>query len=288
MGYNQDPTNDAAVSALSGYGLPSGGPQLGQAEQFYLDEMDAAKARNGADVFTGWNNGNTNGIMGTGIGGANPFQGWGLPGSDSGNDFFQLITVAEQFASFAGNKYMPTPLQLQWAVERGMASWDTKALFGWMAGLSGIQQSMPWAANGMSATQWGQNTRQLDETAYELTGQSSWQAAGLDPNLQMQAIANGWSSSEIQAHLSQDPAAMTKYGWIKYGMNYQSFQQYKTTNADELQMRYGTHFNDTQAVQNLDKPLTSLHGGGGAFSEQNQQSSAPRDISGASSSSEIR
>lgn len=249
---------DGSVSDLQKTGLPSDAIYSSQEGQFLADEQDAGRANPS---------------------GGNPFQGFHLGKGDSVKDFFALVTLAETFAQNTGWQYFPSARQLQFALEHGFASMDTRAVFHWMAGLSGNPDRFPWANAGMSQTQWQQAGRTLDETVNELTGVDGWDAAGLDPALKAQALANNWGSTELQAHLVKDPNVMAKYGWLKHEMNYQSFQQYKTTNADQLRERYGTNVTDQLAVQNLDTPLTSVHASGAAFS-YNQPQGGSHDNSG--------
>jgi hypothetical protein len=273
-------TNDPAQSGLSaaqqkqvsntlpGTNLPddtAGG-------QFIIDEADAAKAR----------------------GGGNPFQGFRLPNNVSATDYMALVSAATTFASNAGWKYFPTPVQLQWGLQHGLADLaaggtgsagvGSNALTQWFASLSGTATSIPWAANGMSKQAWDTNTNNINASVLDMTGQSSWAAAGLDPTMMNEAIAQSWSQSEISDHIMQNSTLAAKYGYLAQGLTYQSFQAYKSTNQATLQSRYGNGFTDQQAISNMQNPLTAFTAQGGATSAA-QSKQALENAPGAGASS---
>src|SRR5665213_3667747 len=80
------------------------------------------------------------------------FNGWSLPaGSTSRNDFFALMTAAEGFAASSGWQFFPTPQQLQWAANNGMAQKTQQQQWSWMASLNSKgTASMPWLQAGMN------------------------------------------------------------------------------------------------------------------------------------------
>jgi hypothetical protein len=265
----QGPSEDAQIIAgLAKTGLPD----TAAAGQFILDEDDAAAAR----------------------GAGNPFQGFKLPKNVSATDYMALVSAATTFASNAGWKYFPTPVQLQWGLQNGLgdlaaggsgsAGVGSNQLTQWFAYLSGTATSMPWAANGMSKQAWDTNTNNINASVLDMTGQSSWAAAGLDPTMMNEAIAQSWSQGEIQDHILQNSTLANKYGYLAQGLTYQSFQAYKSTNQATLQSRYGNGFTDSQAIQNMTSPLTAFTAQGGATSAA-QSKQALENAPGAGASS---
>lgn len=241
--------------------LPTGPGSAGNpgTGQFIEDELDAAKARGSGD----------------------PFAGFKLPTNVSTTDYFTLVAAAEKFAANSGWQYFPTPNDLLWALQNGEKVWgagNTVQLNGWFAWRAGVLDTMPWAAQGISKQQWDQSTNQVNNMVLDLTGQSSWAAAGLDPAMLTTALAQGWSSSDIQNHILQNPTLAAKYGYLQEGLTYNSFQAYKATNQAALQSRYGSGFTDANAIQNMQNPLAAFNATGGAVdttkSKQTQQAQA--------------
>ena len=82
-----------------------------------------------------------------------------------------------------------------------------------------------------------------------------------------QAIFQQWSPQMIQDYILKNPALSQQYGYLKAGYTYNTYQQYKITNATALKQRYGTQYSDAQAIQSLTDPQTAFHAQGGTFGE---------------------
>lgn len=235
-------TSPLGNQAVINYGLPT----TSQGAQFELEEEAAAAAR-GQSYASLW-------------------AGFKLPAKDAG-DFWQLYSLAETFASNTGWKYLPTPQQLLSALGQGMATANQLSVFQYFAKQSKVNETlMPWAALGMNATQYGQTAANQADTVFELTGQSSFEAAGLG-GIQAQALFNNWTSQQLQDYIEKNPALSNKYGYLKYGQNFQQFAAWKQSNANTLEQRYGTKYTDQQAIQELGSPLQTFHAQGGVFGE---------------------
>jgi hypothetical protein len=229
-------------SATINYGVPD----TSQGATFELEEQAAASAR-GESVTKLW-------------------SGFTLPPSLAG-DFWQLYTQAETFAANTGWKNLPSPQQLVWLAEHGFATADSLTQFQAFANVTGVNmQKMPWAGLGMSQTQYSQSKANMGDSLYGLTGHTDFTAAGLG-SIQDQAMIQNWSSQQLSDYILQNPALKSKYGYLGYGYNYNTYQAYKTTNATALKQRYGTQFTDANAIQSIADPQTAFHAQGGAFGD---------------------
>jgi hypothetical protein len=242
MATTADTTSPLGSSATINYGLPD----TSQGAQFELEEEAAAAAR-GQSYASLW-------------------AGFKLPAKDAG-DFWQLYSLAETFASNTGWKYLPTPQQLLTALGQGMATANQLSVFQYFAKVSKVNQTtMPWAALGMSATQYGQTSANQADTVFELTGKDSFAAAGLG-GVEQTALFNNWTSQQLQDYIEKNPTLNKQYGYLALGQNYQQFAAWKQSNASTLEQRYGTKYTDAQAIQELGSPLQTFHAQGGVFGE---------------------
>jgi hypothetical protein len=266
------PTTPPTPSAPSGPADPNdflGGPDSGslnygipdttQGEQFLQEEQAAWAAQGGAA-------------------GGNPFAGWTLPAGDAG-DFWQLYTQAETFAANTGWKYLPTPAQLTTALSQGLATANSQQVFQYFASLmpTSAQQAMPYAALGMSATQYAQAQENMGDTLYSLTGQTDFSAAGLGA-IESTALYQNWTSAQLSDYIQQNPTLKSQYGYLAQGYTYQTFQTYKQQNAQALSSRFGTGYTDANAMTALADPLSSFHASGGAFGQYQPYSPSTENI----------
>lgn len=220
-------------------------PQTSQGAQFLLEEQAAYAARGQAFLING-----------------------PLVQSSQAGDFWALYQYAEQFASATGWRNLPTPQVLQQMLSGGAATWDQTQIFAYMARASGVDtNAMPWALSGMTHTDWEKTVQSINSSVYELTGQESWTTLGLDPNLLQTAITQGWGASTIGDLIQKTPGLNQRYGYLRYGYNYNSFQGYKAQNQQALASRYGVGFSDEQAIANLGAPLPTFHASGSAFGQ---------------------
>jgi hypothetical protein len=197
---------------------------------------------------------------------ASLWAGFKLPAS-MGGDFWNLYSQAETFAANVGWRYLPTPKQLLTLMNEGMATANSLTVFQTLAKITGVNVTkMPWAPLGMSATTYAQTSANVGDSLFALTGQSDFTKAGL-AGVQQTALFQNWSQAQLQQYIQQNATLNSKYGYLQYGYDYSTYQNYKVSNASALKERYGAKFTDAQAIQNLGDPLQSFHAEGGVFGE---------------------
>ena len=227
--------------------LAQGIPVTTQGAEFVSEEQSAA-----------WARGDTSG---------NWMSGWSIPQADAG-DFWALYSEAETFAANTGWRYLLSPQQLIAGLSQGMATASQEDVFAWMAKQTNVDTTaMPWATSGLNATQWTEQSNNMNDLVYQLTGQKDFASAGLSSSDLTTAVMQGWNSQQLQDYIQKNPSLNQQYGYLQYGYNYQSFQNYQTQNQQALQSRYGKNFTSQQAIQNLANPLTTFHATGGAFGQ---------------------
>lgn len=235
-------TTDTQSGIVSDESLNYGLAPTQDAQQFETEEEEAGAARGGQD----------------------PLKGFKLPAAMAG-DFWAVYSMAETFASNTGWKYLPTPQMVLNIIGAGAQS-NPQAVFQYFATQMKTPASMPWAAMGVSATQYLQNQANLSDSIYALTGQTSLAAAGMGSEAST-ALFNNWSQAQLQNYITQNKTLNAKYGYLQYGQTYQQFQSWKQSNAQTLQQRYGTKYTDAQAISELAAPQTAFHASAGTFGE---------------------
>lgn len=121
----------------------------------------------------------------------------------------------------------------------------------WMWNSSGTaDQSKPWTGFGMTKDVYAATLNDY-ATRYEaLTGQLidvSQPGAGTQF---FSYLSKGLTGSEFQQQFMMDKTMQATYGWLKYGLDYQSFQQEKL----QMQTAFGAQWHplsDTDAVAQL-------------------------------------
>jgi hypothetical protein len=106
----------------------------------------------------------------------------------------------------------------------------------------------------------------MGDSLYGLTGHTDFTSAGL-AGLESTAMYQQWTPQQLQDYILQNPQLSQKYGYLKAGYTFNTYQQYKLTNATALKQRYGTQYTDAQAIQSLTEPQTAFHAQGGTFGE---------------------
>lgn len=104
--------------------------------------------------------------------------------------------------------------------------------------------AMPWAKYGMSSAEYGSKLESFDTSFRTLTGQAAPQ------NLIDQALSEHQGSmtgQQFETWLLTQESVKQTYGWLKYGLDFNQFQQQK------LQMRtqFGRDLSDAEAVTQL-------------------------------------
>lgn len=233
--------NQVSNQALINMGIPT----TSQGAQFELEEEAAASAR-GQSYAQLW-------------------AGFKIPAADAG-DFWTVYAMAETFASNTGWKYLPTPQLLLKLLASGNID-NPQQAYAWFADVMKVNQAkMPWAALGMSSTQYNQAEANVSDSLYALTGTTDFTKAGLG-GIKSDALFNQWSMTHLQNYIEQNPKLSAQYGYLRYGQNYQQFSAWKQSNSVSLQQRYGTKYTDAQAISELASPLQSFHASGGVFGQ---------------------
>lgn len=227
----------ALLSLLQGMNLPL----TSETSQFLINEEDMAAASGKSGLF----------------------KGFYLPSGDSHIDFYALVSWADQFAAITGNKYYPTPEQLQWGVEHGVVGEGQDAAFRWFSMLAGTTEKMPWAATGMTQQAWNDKQQSYADIVQELAGDRG--AAG--PTVQ-QAMRERWSQQRFRETLLNDPNFTGGRGYLKWGYTYDTWQQYKRENRQQTIQRFGpgSDQGDANYLKMLEQPLQSVSASGGPVS----------------------
>jgi hypothetical protein len=123
------------------------------------------------------------------------------------------------------------------------------------------QQAMPWAQFGMSHDAYAQVVSSYGDLAAKYLGPD----AGLDPAFLASSLSKTQGRMDLaafQQQLSTDKNIEKAYGWVKYGMTYQDFTNFK----QDSQRSFGALTND-QAVNVLKDQHAQAAAGKGSTSE---------------------
>lgn len=123
--------------------------------------------------------------------------------------------------------------------------------------------NFPWARYGMNVSEWTAKMGAFADAYGSLTGQ------GIDEPM-FEALltkTHGQASEgEFRTLISSDPRIRETYGWVKFGLDWQSFQQQK----DQMRLMTGFELDDKQALLQLQY----THRNQGGSSEVSQQAAA--------------
>lgn len=105
--------------------------------------------------------------------------------------------------------------------------------------------NMPWMAYGMNAASYNQSLLSLNATWTQMTGQTKVPDQILSQTLSQ--YKGQIAGAQFRDFLMTLDNIKNTYGWLRYGLDYQAFQQQK------LQMRsqFGEQLTDQQAVVQL-------------------------------------
>ena len=186
-------------------------------------------------------------------------QGGGTHGSIAANQtgqFFNLVTMADQWAAATGWRYFPSSALLAEYVNNGWSGSTPEQFFADLTARMGIW-NQPWLKYGLNQNDYNNRIESLNSTLQDLIGPGAdiRNAFSNDPAGLSAAIINNQYGS---AELTRMFGTFSQYGYLRHGQNYQQFQDYKSQNMDKLNQRYGVGYTDAQAVNNLDTPLTAF------------------------------
>lgn len=118
-----------------------------------------------------------------------------------------------------------------------------------MGGAWGNMQQQPWAWYGLSAAEYNSKLSSFDSVWRDLTGQALGSNDGVG-NLIDQAFKQSggqMSSTQFQTWLLSQDSIKNTYGWLRYGLNFNQFQQQKLS----WQTAFGGTLSDAEGVQQL-------------------------------------
>lgn len=140
---------------------------------------------------------------------------------------------------------------------------------------------MPWAVYGMNVSEWSAKLDAFGNVYGGLTGQGS--DVGLFESLLQQLHGQG-NEAEFRTLIQADPRIRDTYGWVKFGLDYQSFREQK----DQMRLALGQDVDDKQAVLQLQYSHRA-QGGGSEVSVQSQlQADQKRQAAIGPAQSEVR
>jgi hypothetical protein len=112
---------------------------------------------------------------------------------------------------------------------------------------------MPWAFYGMTRDQYLTRVEGYQKQYALLTGKNLdvlgvfGSASGADQGMVASALRNNLTPDLFAQQITSDVNMQITYGWLRYGLNFQQFQQQKLG----MQQAFGNTLNDAQAVQQL-------------------------------------
>lgn len=244
-----DPSNpDDIVALLHQMGMPTlptgGAPQW--ATTLLQDELDATRAGGTGELISApWDPAYQQGKQ--------TFFPFGMT-DVSVNDFYRNIQYAEKFAASVGWKYYPPAWQIKLAAQKGMSSLQAMNYF-FSTLPQDVQSAHPGAKVGLDADAYNAQLETYKEQAYALTGNENAGSAFYD-----QAIQNQWSGSQLLNEMKNSSAIQSQYGFVRYGYDFQQWQQYKQQTQNQIAARFGTSqiSNDQAFLQDLAHPLQKI------------------------------
>lgn len=192
-----------------------------------------------------------------------------LPPGVGPQDFLTLLSDGEAFAASAGWRYAPTAQMYDQMMQQGLFTADQSAVFQWLARVNGVSDKMPWAAAGLTHTQYNTQKESIADVIGEYAGDRN-----AFSDLQQQAISNRWSSQHVIQELTNNPKYSQTSPWLKFGMTFQSFKDYKRQNKALAAQQFGPNVSDTQFAQMYEEAAQSRRESGSAISVQQGGSNA--------------
>lgn len=116
-----------------------------------------------------------------------------------------------------------------------------------------IKQRSPWLAWGLDQTTFNRQLSDYEDTYEQLTGQR----VAFDPavgkqmdmasNFLWEAFRNNLTQSGLREELMHDETIRNTYGWIKFGLTFDDFQQRKV----DMRIAFGQDLSNDQAMLQL-------------------------------------
>lgn len=156
----------------------------------------------------------------------------------------QLMQMEHDYETANEFRVPVSDAQLLQMAQNGVNSAYGFAQFMWGSVDFGLQEAMPWAKYGITQDAFSQAVEKYSDTYADLTGQVATKDV-LD-----QALRDSQGRLDV-AHFTQklkaDKGVTDTYAWVKYGMNYQEFQQFKSDSRGA----FGRDLSDTEAANVL-------------------------------------
>jgi hypothetical protein len=157
----------------------------------------------------------------------------------------QVADLVNSWLQFVGYSIDVTPDMNQKLADAGVQTlWD---LGQWMLshGQGQIQNSYPWAAYGFSHEQYSQRMAGFQAVYEDLTGESNVPHGWIESV--MQTTKGQATAAEFRQSLLVQPDFSNQYGWVKFGLNYQQFQEQKI----RMDLAFGKTLSNQDAVVQL-------------------------------------
>lgn len=219
------------------------------------DEMEAAKVRS-IDPRQLWQS--TDGIQG--LGGPIGFVDFGPQA------WTAALDAAERFAADTNWRLFPTMDQLQEAMYVGVDFTDPRQFAQFLASSipADVRDAMPWVTTGLTKAQYEARVDQILNQWEQLTGDRAfWDTPQKRADLRTM-IERGYTDEYLRLQWTKSPEVIQRYGWVKYGMNWEQWRQYKLANREHIVARYGSGAADSDQLylEDLEKPLKSFEARG--------------------------
>jgi len=110
--------------------------------------------------------------------------------------------------------------------------------------IPGWYDTMPWAQFGMSANEYHSTYAGFDAVFRKLTGHA------LEPGVILHVLRNmggALSATEFETWMMGEDSIKNTYGWLKYGLDFNQFQQQKL----DMRTHFGRDLTDAEAVTQL-------------------------------------
>lgn len=220
----------------------------------------------------------------------NPFPGAALAGfkfnPDQQAQMMQAFTWAQQWMQAIGWKtqYMPTGAMLQAIVNAPWVnSYEQAANYFWgQLKNPHDQELLGFARYGMDKTTYENTAQSYYDVLEGLTGNQG-SDAGFFKGVLDTALSQRWSTTKLREYLSNHPEMQKAYGYLKYGYNYEAWQQYLSdpTTKTKLQQRFGSS-TAKNALADLEHPLVRVQSSGATVQQsqgmQQRQSTGMSEV----------
>lgn len=180
----------------------------------------------------------------------------------------ELEDLALQWQQVAGFGVTIDEATLRKMADAHVVSLRDLGMWMWRSGpmTDDLKNRSPWLAFGMDQSTFNRQLSDYQDTYEQLTGQRpGWNQANPDAvTYQMSdAFQRNLTQSGLREELMHDENIRSTYGWIKFGLNFDDFQNRKT----DMRLSFGQELTNDQAVLQL-QYLHQAQGSGRAVAAQ--------------------